>query len=284
MSETLVKEGQTEGKEVAQVSDEELAQLMEQNSRLQQKESEGDGVKADYILLAKPNTKALRRSEKDLYIEGLSIGDIFIQKSKLNLGAEIEVVPLAFITLYNERESTDKDSRFFRVWNKEQACQYPVADGSYFNRQLSNGHLLIPVNWVMVTVIGHHDIENAVIAFKSTGSRIWKKWKEDAKERSTASATLVYKIFEKTYNNDKYDWTDFGFEYVRNLLETDKAEALYCLKKSNAIRESYEKHTLIGDHDMQAVASQKVTAYISDATDADASDVEDSFDDETAGF
>jgi hypothetical protein len=122
MSETLVKEGQTEGKEVAQVSDEELAQLMEQNSRLQQKESEGEGVKADYILLAKPATKALKRSEKDLYIAGLSIGDIFIQKSKLNLGAEIEVVPLAFITLYNEREGADKDSRFFGVWNKEQAC------------------------------------------------------------------------------------------------------------------------------------------------------------------
>jgi hypothetical protein len=252
---------------------------MEQNSRLQQKESEGEGVKADYILLAKPATKALSRANKDLYIKGLSIGDIFIQKSQTVFGPELEVVPLAFITLYNERESTDKDSRFFGVWNKEQACQYPVADGSYFNRQLPNGHLLIPVNWVMVSIIGHHEVENAVIAFKSTGSRIWKKWKEDAKERSSSSATLVYKIFEVACNNDKYDWTDFGFEYVRNLLETDKAEALYCLRKSNAIRESYEKHTLIGDHDMKAVASQKVTAYISDA-----SSVEDASDEDTMGF
>ena len=131
----------------------------------------------------------------------------------------------------------------------------------------------------MVTVIGHHEIENAVVAFKSTGSRIWKKWKEDAKERSGSSATLVYKIHEEAYNNDKYDWTDFGFEYVESLLETDKAEAVYCLKKSNAIRESYEKHVLVGNHDVASLSKAPVKAYIEDA-----SETEDSFDDEEAGF
>ena len=261
------------------VNDEELAGLLATNSKLQEKENEGEGVKADYLLLAKSGTKALKRSEKDLYIEGLAIGDIFIQKDKVNLGAELKVSPLAFITLYQEKESTDNNARFFGVWNKEQAVQFPVADGSYFNRQLPNGHVLIPVNWVLVTVIGHHEIENAVIAFKSTGSRIWKKWKEDAKNRSSSSATLVYRIFEEAYSNDKYDWTDFGFEYVENLLETDKAEAIYCLKKSNAIREAYDKHTLIGNHDVASITANKAVAQIEDA-----SDTEDSFDDEEAGF
>ena len=276
MNEKNVSE--VEGKEIA-VSDEELAGLVAQNTKLQEKESEGDGVQADYLLLAKPNTKALQRSQKDLYIQGLQIGDIYIQKDKLNLGAELKVVPLAFITIYNERESADKDAKFFGVWNKEQAVKFPFADGSYFNRQLPNGHILVPVNWVMVTVIGHHEIENAVIAFKSTGSRIWKKWKEDAKARSGSSATLVYKIHEEAYNNDKYDWTDFGFEYVESLLETDKAEAVYCLKKSNAIRESYEKHVLVGNHDVASLSKAPVKAYIEDA-----SATEDSFDDEEAGF
>lgn len=276
MNEKNVSE--VEGKEIA-VSDEELAGLVAQNTKLQEKESEGEGVKADYLLLAKPGSKALKRTEKDLFIQGLAIGDIYIQKDKLNLGAELKVVPLAFITIYNERESADKDAKFFGVWNKEQAVEFPVADGSYFNRQLPNGHILIPVNWVMVTVIGHHEIENAVIAFKSTGSRIWKKWKEDAKERSGSSATLVYKIHEEAYNNDKYDWTDFGFEYVESLLETDKAEAVYCLKKSNAIRESYEKHALVGNHDVASLSKAPVKAYIEDA-----SATEDSFDDEEAGF
>lgn len=269
---------QAEGKELA-YSEEELAGLLAQNQKLQEKENEGEGIKADYLILAKTGTKALQRSQKDLYIQGLQIGDIFLQKDKKVLGAEVKVVPLAFITLYQEKESAAQDAKFFGMWNKEQAVTFPVADGSYFNRQLPNGHILVPVNWVCVTVIGHHEIENAVIAFKSTGSRIWKKWKEDAKSRSGSSATLVYKIFEESYNNDKFDWTDFGFEFVGSLLESDKEEAVYCLRKSNAIREAYEKATLVGNHDVSALTAKKPASLIEDA-----SEVADSYDDEEIGF
>ena len=272
-------ENQTEGKEITTVSDEELTELLNQNQKLQEKANEGEGIKADYLILAKPSTKALQRSQKDLYIQGLQVGDIFLQKDKKVLGSELKVVPLAFITLYQEKESVAKDAKFFGMWNKEQAVEFPVAEGSYFNRQLPNDHILVPVNWVMVTVIGHHEIENAVIAFKSTGSRIWKKWKEDAKERSGSSATLVYKIHEEAYSNDKYDWTDFGFEYVGSLLETDKEEAVYCLRKSNAIREAYEKAMLVGNHDVSALTAKKPAALIEDA-----SEVADSYDDEYEGF
>ena len=265
---------QKEEKEITEVSDDEIASLMATSSKLQEKENAGEGVKADYLLLAKPASKAMKRSEKDLFIEDLRVGDIYIQKDKLNLGAELKVVPLAFITIYNERESAQLNAKFFGVWNKEQSVQFPLADGSYFNRQLPNGHVLVPVNWVMVTIIGHHEIENAVIAFKSTGSRIWKKWKEDAKARSSSSATLIYTIKEESYSNDKFDWTDFGFEYAANLLETDKAEAVYCLKKSNAIRESYEKAVLIGNHDVASLSTKPVVGMI-----ADASETEESFDD-----
>ena len=269
---------QTEGKELA-YSEEELAGLLAQNQKLQEKENEGEGIKADYLILAKTGTKALQRSQKDLYIPGLQIGDIFLQKDKKVLGAEVKVVPLAFITLYQEKESAAQDAKFFGMWNKEQAVTFPVADGSYFNRQLPNGHILVPVNWVCVTVIGHHEIENAVIAFKSTGSRIWKKFKEDAKSRSGSSATLVYKIFEEAYSNDKFDWTDFGFEFVGSLLESDKEEAVYCLRKSNAIREAYEKATLVGNHDVSALTAKKPASLIEDA-----SEVADSYDDEEIGF
>ena len=269
---------QTEGKELA-YSEEELAGLLAQNQKLQEKENAGESIKADYLILAKTGTKALQRSQKDLYIPGLQIGDIFLQKDKKVLGAEVKVVPLAFITIYQEKESAAQDAKFFGMWNKEQAVTFPVADGSYFNRQLPNGHILVPVNWVCVTVIGHHEIENAVIAFKSTGSRIWKKFKEDAKSRSGSSATLVYKIFEESYSNDKFDWTDFGFEFVGSLLESDKEEAVYCLRKSNAIREAYENATLVGNHDVTALSSRSTVAQITDA-----SEVADSYDDEEIGF
>lgn len=270
---------QVEGKEIAEVSDEEIATLMAQNAKLQEKENEGDGVKADYILLAKQGTKALDPANKDLFIEGLSIGSFFLQKQKVNLGRELKVVPLAFITLYQEFENDSQDAKFFGVWNKEQACSYDLVEGSYFNRQLPNGHILKPVNWVMVEIVGHKEIENAVIAYKSTGSRIWKKWKEDAKERSASSATLVYTIKSEQQSNDRFTWSDIGFAYTESLLETDKATAVYCLKKSNSIRESYEKHTLIGNRDVSEVAKGNTVAQIEDS-----SVVEDSFDEEENGF
>lgn len=278
MSEEVKNQTEVEGKELA-YSEEELAGLLAQSQKLQEKENAGESIKADYLILAKTGTKALQRSQKDKYIQGLQIGDIFIQKDKKILGTEIKVVPLAFITLYMEKESAAQDTKFFGMWNKEQAVTFPVAEGSYFNRQLPNGHILVPVNWVCVTVIGHHEIENAVIAFKSTGSRIWKKWKEDAKSRSGSSATLVYKIFEEAYTNGKFEWTDFGFEFVGSLLESDKEEAVYCLRKSNAIREAYENATLVGNHDVTALTSRSTVAQITDA-----SEVADSYDDEEIGF
>ena len=271
---------QTEGKEIAEVSDDEIATLMAQNAQLQAKESEGDGVKADYILLAKTGSKALKKSQKDLFIEGLAVGDFYLQKEKVNLGDTLKVVPLAFITLYDEVEDKPQNAQFFGVWNKEQAVTYPVADGSYFNRQLPNGHILKPKNWVMVEVLDHPEIENAVIAYKSTGSRIWKKWKEDAKQRSQSSATLVYEIKEEVCSNENNEWTDIGFEYVASLLETDKVMAVKCLKKSNNLRESYEKHVLIGNHDTQSLTAPRAPV----AQIADSSDVEDSYDDAELGF
>ena len=278
MNEKNVSE--VEGKEIAEVSDDEIATLMAQNAQLQAKESEGDGVKADYILLAKTGSKALKKSQKDLFIEGLAVGDFYLQKEKVNLGDTLKVVPLAFITLYDEVEDKPQNAQFFGVWNKEQAVTYPVADGSYFNRQLPNGHILKPKSWVMVEVLDHPEIENAVIAYKSTGSRIWKKWKEDAKQRSQSSATLVYEIKEEVCSNENNEWTDIGFEYVASLLETDKVMAVKCLKKSNNLRESYEKHVLIGNHDTQSlIASRAPVAQISDA-----SEIEDSTDDEEMGF
>jgi len=273
---------EVEGKEIAEVSDEELAELINKNSKLQENENDGDGIKADYLLLAKGGCKALKPKE-ELYIKGLTIGDIYVDPKvrKINLGSEVRVVPLAFITLYDEKDGTSKDARFFGRWNKEQATSFPTVEGNSFNRQLPNGHILVPVNWVMVEVLDRPELENAVIAFKSTGSRIWREWKKDASERSSSSATLVYKVSEQDCSNDNYEWTDFGFEFVGSLLEgetEDKNQAIFCLKKSTAIRESYEKHTLIANRKVEATPVQ---AYIEEA-----SDVEEASDDDmdSAGF
>lgn len=269
---------EVEGKEVAEVSDDELLALMAEGKKLQEAENAGDGVKADYILLAKTATKALQKKQTELYIEGLKVGDFFLQKEKKILGDKLRVVPLAFITLYQEKTNASKDADFVSVWNKEQAESYPLVDGSYYDRQLPNGHILQPVNWVMVEVLGHPELENAVIAYKKTGSRIWRKWKEDVKPRAQMSATLIYEISEIDVENTDNAWTDIGFTFAGNLLEENRAMAVKCIKKSNAIRESYQNHVLVADHASVSTASKAVTQI------EDASDVEDSTDDEDSGF
>jgi hypothetical protein len=257
---------QVKATEVANV-DEELQALLEKGKALQARENSDDYVKASYILLAKPSSKALIRANKDLYVEGLQIGEFYLQKERKNLGRTLKVVPLMFVTIYNETDGGGTDARYFGMWNKEQAIQYPLVEGSYFDRQLPNGHILTPTHWVMVEIIGHPEIENAVIAYKRTGSRIWKQWKEDAKLRSGSSATLVYEVFEDTYQNDKFSWTDTNFKLAGNLLESDKNMAITCLKKSNALRESYENKVFIQNHDTaSAVASNANAKAIADTS------------------
>lgn len=278
---------------VAEVSDDELAQLVAQNTKLQERELIGNGVQPDYILLAKPATKALKKTEKELYIPKLKIDDFFIQKDKRILGEKLAVVPLMFMTVYNEKDGAGRDAKFIGKWSQEQAVQFPLVEGSYFDRQLPNGHVLSPSNWAVVEVLkakfnddgdfvkvlGIEDIKFGVVAYKSTGSRIWKAWKEDVKKRSGASATLIYTLFSDTYGNDKGDWTDVNFSYTANLLEKDKNIACHCLKKSNEFREALANALLIQRHDVASLMPPKQVAQIEDA-----SDVEDSTDEEELGF
>lgn len=264
---------QTEEKTVTEVTDEQLAQLVAQNSRLQEQEMEmaDGGIQPDYILLAKTGTKALNPLEKDLYVEGLAIGDFFIQKDKVKLASELKVVPLMFLTVYNEMESKSRDSHFLGKWTQEQALQFPLAEGSYFDRQLPNGHILTPSHWVAVEVLGHRDIKFAVIVYKSTGSRIWKSWKEDVRKRSGASATLVYRLFADQYESTKGKWLDINYAFDHNLLEKDRNEAVYCLQKSNEMREAYGKNLLIQKHNLEAITAKPVVAQIEDASDVEVS-------------
>jgi hypothetical protein len=199
-----------------------------------------------------------------------------------------------FMTVYNEKDGAGRDAKFIGKWSQEQAVQFPLVEGSYFDRQLPNGHILSPSNWAVVEVLkakfnedgefvkvlGIEDIKFGVVAYKSTGSRIWKAWKDDVKKRSGASATLIYTLFSDTYENDKGDWTDVNFSYTANLLEKDKNVAVACLKKSNELREALQNALLIQRHDLSALMPLKPAV----AQIEDASTVEDSTDEEELGF
>ena len=75
------------------------------------------------------------------------------------------------------------------------------------------------------------------------------------------------------------DWLSVrSYDPSGNLLEEDRTMAIKCIKKSNAIRESYQNHVLVADHASVSTAP-KAVAQIEDA-----SAVEDSTDDEDSGF
>lgn len=269
--------------------DDELAALVAESTKLQEKEmmQDSDGIQPDYILLAKSGTKALKRTEKELFIENLHDGDFFLQKEKLVLGERIHVVPLMFIKVYNEMDGVGKDAKFLGKWTSEQALAYPLAQGSYFDRQLPNGHILTPVNWVVVHVKEAPELNFPVIAYKRTGNRIWKAWKEDVRKRSGSSATLQYVLQAEAQANEDYDWTDIGFAYECNLLESDKQTALTALRKSNDMRKAYDSGLLIGKHpavtapaERAALPGKSANVLAKEA----AVEVEDSFDEEELGF
>lgn len=257
--------------------DEELAQLIAQNERAQKAEL-ADSSNIDYITLAKPASKALKRAS-DKYIEGLGIDDFYIQKSKMNLGKDLFAVPLMFITVYNEMESADLNAKMLGIWAKEQAEQYPLVEGSFYNHKLPNGHILVPSNWVAVELLryeggevtGHLDIEFGVVAYKSTGSRIWRAWKKDVKSRAGSSATLVYHLASEEQHNANHDWTDIGFTFAGNLLEMSKIEAIHCLKKSNQIHEAYDQHFIVPlkEVDIKAIPENTAESLASDVVDDD---------------
>lgn len=250
-----------------EIMNKEIEELLEENKVLRQDEMSEGGVKPDYIILAKTGTKALNPVEKELYIEGLKMGDFFIQGDKKVLGNELVVVPLAFMTVYNEKESASVGARFLGKWSREEALKYPLADSSFFDRILPSGHILTPSNWVVVEVLGHKDLKFAVIAYKSLGSRIWKSWKEDVKRRGGSSATLMYKVFADTYENTKGKWLDINFAYKGNLIEDDKEMAVYCLKKSNRIAEAYNGKTLFQQHALPSPESKESMAEEDDLED-----------------
>ena len=66
------------------------------------------------------------------------------------------------------------------------------------------------------------------------------------------------------YYNIKIDIEDLS--YAKELRKINKNVAVFCLKKSSAIRESYEKHTLIANRKVEATPVQ---AYIEEASDVE---------------
>lgn len=208
-----------------------------------------DGVNVQFISLCQSLAKALD-DESELHIPGVKVKDFYIQAKKLKLGAKLRVVPLAFITVYTEYSGSGQTGKFLGIWHKEDALQYPLCPGHFFNRELPNGHELRPAHWVIVYMPDFPDIERAVISFKSTGNKVAKNWSKDVDARGGASCQLMYELTAKSVANDQGKWFEVNFEYTGNVYEQDPFQivedfAEEVINKSLEYNEAYRNGSLV---------------------------------------
>ena len=143
------------------------------------------GISVNFISLAQALTKAVDEDNAELHIDGLKVKDFFIQQKKINLGRKLRVVPLRFVSVFNEVSSLKQDAKFIAVWRKKDADRYDLAPGSFFDRETPQGTYLRPATWMLVYLPDFPEIENPVITFKSTGQRTVKDIKKAIESNGT---------------------------------------------------------------------------------------------------
>lgn len=213
-----------ERKEVAStMSAADAAALVANVSKGDRESRNAGGIPVSFISLAQKLTKAVDE-DNELYIEGLQPKDFFVQAKKLKLGKKIRVVPLRFVSVFNEMTGTGDDAKFVGIWRKKDAERYDLAPGSYFDRELPNGNVLRPATWMLVFLPDHPDIENPVITFKSTGQRTVKDIKKAIESNGTKgiSCSLELELVAKNVDDGKgHTWLGIGWEIIDKLFSVE---------------------------------------------------------------
>lgn len=238
----------------------------------------------NYIMLVKPLSKILVKGH-EIYDKDARLDTFYCSKASnaFKYAEKLKVVPVAFLQNYVEMLIEGKQKSYFGKWRGDEvkalakAGKIQLDEGSFYNYALPNGHILMPVEWVCVHLVDYPEIDDAIIAYKNFGTKIWKDWKKDTEVRAKASATLMYEIESTPQDNGKGGdaWTDIGFTYVENLAETNRPLAVECMKQTNQVVKAYASGSLITNKAvaLQAPKTQKIEAeMLPDATDAEMSD------------
>lgn len=260
----------------------ELAALAKQTQEADRRSRAAGGLNVTFISLAKTGTQALLEENAELYVEGLQLKEFFVQSTKTRLGKKLRVIPLYFLSVYNEMTSLDtKTSKFVGVWRKQDAEKFDLAPGNYFDRELPNGNYLRPATWMMLYLPDHPEIENPVITFKSTGQRIVKNIQKAIKANGDISCSVELELVAEMQKNDHgQSWYDIGWEITDRTFEVmkDGSVKLYapyaekCLVTAKELAEA-DKASLI-------VAQRSAGASKQDSSGASSDDDDDDYDDD----
>jgi hypothetical protein len=270
----MVKEKQENAFDGFEIDEEFLAQL-EKNEVLDAQDGK-DGLNVSFISLAKEKTKALDEDNKELYIEGLKLKDLFIQKTKRVLGKSIKVVPLAFFNLFAQYSDASKNAKYLGTWTFEEGDKFPLVSGSYYDRLLPNGKgILKPITWVVVYLPDFPDIDKPVITFKSTGNKVAANWlKSIRNERKLTTQCLFEVKAGKQTNADGDSWFEFEptligltFDKVAGKVQANVPYVKELIELSNEYRSMYSQGTWIPSRINSVLHSDGNALSIEDQTD-----------------
>ena len=235
-----------------------------------------DGMNVTFISLCQSQAKALDEDDNEFYIKGLQQKEFYVQAKKLRLGKSLKVVPLSFLTVYNEFSGSGQDAKMLGIWHKDDAVKFPLHPMHFFNRVMPNGNELRPVKWVLVYLPDHPDLDNAVVTFKSTANRVAKAWAKDVESHGGMSCQLIYELSAKRVENDKGKWFEITPEYVKHVFEDNDGDvtvnydfAETVVDMSLEYNESYAKGTLIPRRSEAAMQIADSRPVVEDDDDED---------------
>lgn len=178
-----------------------------------------------FLSLCQSGARALKEEYDDLYMPELKPRDFYIQSRKIILGKKLRVVPVLFLSVYNELAPAKTPKglpKFVGVWHKDDAAPYDLKFGSYFDKELPNGNILQPVTWVICYLPAHPELENVVLTFKSTAQKVARAWRKDLDANGYKSHEAVCVLSSKVETNDSdQSWYQVSPSIEKPLIQFD---------------------------------------------------------------
>lgn len=219
------------------------------------------GTNLTWLTLVDGASNILVKGEPQ-YIEGAKMHDYVIGSKKLCLGPNPRVIVLGMLKVYAEVEPAKvkgEMSKTVGYWHPADAEQVPLE--GYFDRPLSNGHVLQPVHWVFLYLRDHPELEGVVVSFRSTGNKIYAALEKLVKAESRIVPELAFTLgnqgikaesYNRTYFYPKFDLEaqrNFAFDpekgvsLVEGGLGADELETV--LKRYSELYKAYNEGILV---------------------------------------
>jgi hypothetical protein len=227
-----------------------------------------EGSSNSFITLAQGNTGVLK-PDNAAHIKGAKMYDYVIAKSKLRLGASLDLTVLGLFKLYTEQAKKQKETdlpKTVAFWLPEDAEQIPLLPGSNFARQLPNGNTLIPTHWVFVYLHKHPEIEDALLPFQSIGNQVYKDLQKEIAAQSAVCTELRFTVTKQPIESKdheawyypKFEVSGRNFDYKDGKVALlkgglPKDELAEVLRRGQALHEEYAAKRMVSKKNLAAI-------------------------------